>query len=95
MQTPEFNQNVEEVVQLASSTRCALMCAESVPWRCHRSMVADALAVRGIQAEHIINRGKRRAHTLTKFAQVDGTRIMYPPEETGDDSPGIEGQGCC
>ncbi|MFC5461743.1 DUF488 family protein [Massilia niabensis] len=95
MQTPEFNQNVEEVVQLASNTRCALMCAESVPWRCHRSMVADALAVRGIQAEHIINRGKRRPHTLTKFARVDGTRILYPPEETGEESSGLEGQGCC
>lgn len=95
MQTPEFNANVEEVAKLASGTRCALMCAESVPWRCHRSMVADALAVRGIAAEHIINRGKRRAHTLTKFAQVDGTRILYPPEDSGEAPPAPDQQGCC
>jgi uncharacterized protein (DUF488 family) len=95
MQTPEFNENVEAVVELAATTRCALMCAESVPWRCHRSMVADALAVRGIPAEHIINPGKRRPHTLTKFARVDGTRILYPPEETGEEGSGPDGQGCC
>lgn len=95
MQTPEFNANVEEVVALAADTRCVLMCAESVPWRCHRSMVADALAVRGIVAEHIINPGKRRPHTLTPFARVDGTRIWYPPEETKEASSDPDGQGCC
>lgn len=95
MQTPEFNENVELVVELAASTRCVLMCAESVPWRCHRSMVADALAVRGIVAEHIINPGKRRPHTLTKFARVEGTRILYPPEETGEEASNPGGQGCC
>lgn len=87
MQTPEFNANVEEVVALAGSTRCALMCAESVPWRCHRSMVADALLVRGIEVEHIINPGKRRPAALTPFARVEGTRILYPPEDSA--------QGCC
>jgi uncharacterized protein (DUF488 family) len=95
MQTPEFNENVETVVELAGTTRCALMCAESVPWRCHRSMVADALAVRGITAEHIINPGKRRPHTLTKFAQVDGTRILYPPEEIEVEAHSQDGQDCC
>ncbi|MDB5745213.1 MAG: repair protein [Massilia sp.] len=94
MQTPEFNDNVEVVAALAASTRCVLMCAESVPWRCHRSMVGDALLARGIQVEHIINPGKRRPHTLTPFARVDGTRILYPPEETGEAS-GAEGPGCC
>ena len=80
MQSPEFGVNVELVAQLAHTTRVALMCAESVPWRCHRSMVADALTVRGIQVEHIISQQKRRQHALTPFAQVDGTRIVYPPE---------------
>jgi hypothetical protein len=57
-------------VELAGKTRCALMCAESVPWRCHRSMVADALLVRGIPVEHIINPGKRaRKFALTPFAK--------------------------
>ncbi|MFC4929926.1 DUF488 domain-containing protein [Massilia sp. GCM10023247] len=94
MQTPEFAHNVEEVIELAATTRCALMCAESVPWRCHRSLVADALLVRGIEVEHIINPGKRRPAKLTPFARVDGTRILYPPEEEGEpDAPG--GEGCC
>ena len=84
MQTDAFRENVEEVAALAGEMRCALMCAESVPWRCHRSMVADALLVRGIPVEHIINPGKRRAHTLTPFAKVEGTRILYPPEVEGE-----------
>lgn len=80
MQTEEFNEHVDLVARMAGSTRCALMCAEAVPWRCHRSMVADALAVRGVPAQHIIGKGKTRPHTLTPFAQVDGRRITYPPE---------------
>lgn len=85
MQTPEFADNVEAVIALASTTRCALMCAEAVPWRCHRSLVADALLVRGVQVEHIINPGKRRPAKLTPFAKVEGTRILYPPEEAGEE----------
>jgi uncharacterized protein (DUF488 family) len=80
MQTAEFAENVEAIIDLARTTRCVLMCAESVPWRCHRSMVADALWVRGVRVEHIINKQKRRTHTLTPFARVDGTRITYPQE---------------
>lgn len=89
MQTPEFAENVEVVVALSADTRCALMCAESVPWRCHRSLVADALLVRGIAVEHIINPGKRRPAKLTPFAQVEGTRILYPPEEAAGE------EECC
>jgi len=85
MQTPEFAENVEAVIALARTTRCALMCAESVPWRCHRSLVADALLVRGIPVEHIINPGKRRPAKLTPFARVEGTRILYPPEEADEE----------
>jgi len=80
MQTEEFNEHVALVAGMAQGLRCALMCAEAVPWRCHRSMVADALTVRGVPVEHIINKGKTRPHTLTPFARVDGTRILYPPE---------------
>lgn len=80
MQTDEFAANVAAVVELARTTRCVLMCAESVPWRCHRSMVADALTVRGVQVEHIIGKQKRRPHALTPFAHVDDTRITYPAE---------------
>lgn len=97
MQTPEFNAHVEEVARLAQGERCALMCAEAVPWRCHRSMVADALTVRGLPVEHIINQGRTKPHTLTPFARVDGTRILYPPPELADardasDDPGEAAQ---
>jgi uncharacterized protein (DUF488 family) len=81
MQTPEFIANVDEVAALSRTVRLVLMCAESVPWRCHRSMVADALVVRGIPVEHIMGPHKRKPHTLTPFAHVEGTRITYPPEE--------------
>jgi uncharacterized protein (DUF488 family) len=80
MQTSEFAQNVDTVVKLAEHTRCALMCAEAVPWRCHRSLVADALLVRGIPVEEIIGPQKPKPHKLTNFAQVDGTRITYPSD---------------
>jgi uncharacterized protein (DUF488 family) len=78
MQSPEFRDNVERVVELARTERCALMCAEAVPWRCHRSLIADALTVRGVEVRHIMSRDTWQAHKLTSFAQVDGTRITYP-----------------
>jgi len=78
MQSPEFAENVEEVAQLATGERCALMCAEAVPWRCHRSLIGDALLVRGVGVEDIIGPGKRKPHTLTAFAEVDGLQITYP-----------------
>ena len=79
MQTPEFAENVQRVEELAAGERCALMCAEAVPWRCHRSLIGDALLVRGVRVEDIVGPGKRRPHTLTAFAHVDGTQITYPP----------------
>lgn len=80
MQTAEFADNVESVVQLARTERCVLMCAEAVPWRCHRSMIADALIVRGINVEDIINSHGRKPHLLTPFAQANGTQITYPAQ---------------
>jgi uncharacterized protein (DUF488 family) len=80
MQTPEFEQSLEEVILLANRERIALMCAEAVPWRCHRSLIADALLVRGIRTEDIMSPTRRQAHTLTPFAKVRGTTITYPAE---------------
>ena len=77
MQSPEFARNVQRVAELATSEHCALMCAEAVPWRCHRSLIGDALLVRGVGVEDIIGPGKRKAHTLTTFAHVDGVQIIY------------------
>ena len=79
MQSPEFAENVQRVAELSTRGRCALMCAEAVPWRCHRSLIGDALLVRGVGVEDIIGPGERKPHTLTTFAQVDGMQITYPP----------------
>lgn len=79
MQTPEFAENVQQVMQMAQKERCVLMCAEAVPWRCHRSLIGDALLVRGVAVEDIIGPQKARPHTITPFAHVDGTQITYPP----------------
>ena len=81
MQTPEFAANVQDVMELAGNQRCALMCAEAVPWRCHRSLIADALTVRGVRVEDIINTQGRKVHLITPWAQTDGLRIFYPPQE--------------
>lgn len=78
MQTPQFATALEQAIGLAGKERIALMCAEAVPWRCHRSLIADALLVRGIAAEDIASPTRRTPHKLTPFAQVRGTEITYP-----------------
>jgi len=80
MQTPEFEQSLDELIRLANRERIVLMCAEALPWRCHRSLIADALLVRGIRAEDIMGPKRRQAHTLTPFAKVKGRTITYPAE---------------
>ena len=81
MQTPEFAHALEELVNLAHGQQVALMCAEAVPWRCHRSLIADALLVHRIPVEHIMSLSHRQQHTLTPFAKVDGHQIIYPSDE--------------
>lgn len=80
MQTGEFRKNVGTLIQTAKKKRIALMCAEAVPWRCHRSLIADALSVCGIEVIHISSTTSHHTHALTLFAKVRGTRITYPPE---------------
>ena len=80
MQTPEFTRSLEELIRLANQDRIVLMCAEAVPWRCHRSLIADALLVRGIRTEDIMSSTSRPVHTLTLFAKVQGAAITYPSE---------------
>lgn len=79
MQTPEFSSNLTRLMGLAARSTTAVMCAESLPSRCHRSLIADALGVRGVMVEHIMTRTKREPHKLTQFAHVDGTVVTYPP----------------
>jgi uncharacterized protein (DUF488 family) len=78
MQTPGFEDAIGELLALAREQRTAMMCAESVPWRCHRSLIADALSVRGVGVEHILSSTARKPHSLTSFARVEGTRVTYP-----------------
>lgn len=80
MLTPEFEKSLEELIQRATGERAALMCAEAVPWRCHRSLIADALVVRGIPVEDIFTAGRTQLHVLRSFAHVEGTRITYPAQ---------------
>jgi len=78
MLTEEFEKNLEKLIGFAGRKRICLMCAEAVPWRCHRSLIADALQVRGISVGHIMSKSQPQPHRLTPFARVDGMRITYP-----------------
>ncbi len=78
MQTSEFEAGLGELLSRAAGRRAAVMCAEAVPWRCHRSLIADALTARGVEVRHIMGVGKSDAHRITPFAQIDGKRITYP-----------------
>jgi uncharacterized protein (DUF488 family) len=83
MQTPAFAAAMTELIRIAEGRRAAVMCAEAMPWRCHRSMIADAVTVRGEKVEHILSETKLSPHALTKFAVVDGIRVTYPGENLG------------
>jgi len=78
MQTPEFTAALDEFIRLARKGRLVLMCAEAVPWRCHRSLIADALLIRKIPVEDITGPGRSRPHKLTSFAKTRGKKITYP-----------------
>jgi uncharacterized protein (DUF488 family) len=77
MQTAEFADGLDQLIALRHERPVAIMCAESVPWRCHRSLVADALTVRGFRVEHILSESRADAHRLTQWARVEGNRITY------------------
>ena len=79
MQTNAFKTAVDELIAVAEKAPTAIMCAEAVPWRCHRSLVGDALLVRGLRVLDIMTATNAPLHKLTSFARVDGTNITYPP----------------
>jgi uncharacterized protein (DUF488 family) len=80
MQTAAFAEGLDELHAIALKGPPALMCAEAVPWRCHRSLIADALLVHGVPAEEIVSVTRRQPHKLTPFARVEGETITYPPQ---------------
>ena len=82
MQGEEFQGGVRHLEALAGAKTVAVMCAEAVPWRCHRSLLADALTVRGVEVRHITGRSEPGLHALTPFAVVEGGRISYPGPDT-------------
>ncbi|WP_269045686.1 DUF488 domain-containing protein [Paenarthrobacter sp. Z7-10] len=86
MQTGEFAAGITELMDFAAAAPTAIMCAEAVPWRCHRSLIGDALLVRGVEVLDIMSPKSAKEHLLTSFAQVDGEAITYPPDETTDSS---------
>lgn len=78
MQTKEFVENLLNLIAFTRENCVAIMCAEALPWRCHRSLIADALVVRNLKVEHIISKDSGIKHTLTEWALVEGTKITYP-----------------
>lgn len=83
MQTEVFVNGLNELIELADKRKTTIMCAEAVPWQCHRSLVADALTVRGIAVMHIMSRTSVKPHAVTPWAEVKGTTITYPkPQAT-------------
>jgi uncharacterized protein (DUF488 family) len=78
MQTPEFAEGMEQLVGFAKEKRVAIMCSEALPWRCHRSLIGDALLVRHYHVEDIVSGKTSKPHTLTAWAKVKGMDITYP-----------------
>lgn len=91
MQTPEFSSQIDWLMSLPNLDTTTVMCAEAVPWRCHRSLIGDAVLARGDSVEDIFvplaGSSYRKPHELTKFAHIEGFRIWYPsPEEEANPS---------
>ncbi|MDA8100659.1 MAG: DUF488 domain-containing protein [Nitrospiraceae bacterium] len=78
MQTEGFEKGLQELQGLAEGRKTTVMCAEAVPWRCHRSLISDALLARGVLVMHIMSRTSVKQHSLTPFAEVKGTTVTYP-----------------
>jgi len=84
MQTGEFHRAIEELIARCESQQTAIMCAEALPWRCHRSLIADMLTIRGWTVRHILNRNEAAVHSLTRFAVVRDGTLTYPRYQGGE-----------
>jgi len=85
MRTPEFHRALDELMTLATDRRTVIMCSEAVPWRCHRTLISDALYARNVTVEHILDSGTS-PHALTSFAVVNGTEVSYPATDDTTES---------
>ena len=81
MQTPAFQEALGRLVEMATQKPTAIMCAEAVPWRCHRSLIADALVARGYEVRDIMSAASAKPHSLNPMARVHGHQVTYPAEE--------------
>ena len=86
MQSDEFSENIEELADLAGKKKIVLMCAETLPWRCHRSLIGDALIIRGIDVVDIFTSKSTKTHVITSMAKVHGMRVTYPAHVMEGDS---------
>lgn len=77
MDTEEFAAGLARLETLAFEKRSAVMCAEALPWKCHRSLVADALVARGLEVHDILSEAEARPHRLPAFARLEGARVVY------------------
>ncbi len=82
MQTAGFEAGLRQLLALAAEHRVAVMCAEAVPWRCHRSLIADALSAKGVAVKHLLSTAKAEPHRMTAFAKVANGRVTYPSGQT-------------
>lgn len=85
--TPEFARGLERLREIALQGPACLMCAEALRWRCHRSLIADALYARGVVVQHIVSETRTEPHRLTAFAVLKGRQVTYP----GDDAAPLTG----
>ena len=90
MQTQSFRENLEHLIELAAVKRTAIMCAEAVPWRCHRSLVADALVARDVEVIEIFTETKAQPHTMTPFARMHGAQVTYPGSTSNAVNPKLD-----
>ena len=88
METAEFRDKLARLEALARERPTAIMCAEAVPWRCHRQLVSDALVARGVEVRHLLSPDDAAPHRLTPFARVEGTRVVYDGGQLGLPGPG-------
>jgi uncharacterized protein (DUF488 family) len=84
METQDFWNALDDLMEIGHRLPVAVMCAEAVPWRCHRSLIADALVIRGWTVKHIFSASSLKTHTLTPFAKLDAGRLTYPTEDPQD-----------
>ncbi len=80
MLTEAFDRALQDLIELGRGKKTAVLCAEAVPWRCHRSLIADALTVHGVAVRHIMSADRADEHKLHLQARADGMRITYPAD---------------